>query len=103
MRWLLAEYRATGHGDFLARLLTSAAIIGVGAISGASQAQPVPPPAYAPTQGQFVAPPSAQSVAAANDNNNAQAATRPGAFANSTPGTIVVHINGRAHAGFSSI
>jgi hypothetical protein len=50
-----------------------------------------------------VAQPSAQSVAAANDNNNAQAATRPGAFANPTPGTIVVHINGRAHAGFSSI
>src|SRR5690348_17986213 len=32
-----------------------------------------------------------------NDNNNAQAAAVSGQFANPTPGTIVVHLNGRVN------
>ena len=41
-------------------------------------------------------------LAISNDNNNSQAAARSGPVANPTPGTIVVHINGRVNAGFGS-
>src|SRR5690242_16357669 len=51
-------------------------------------------PAGAPTQGQ-VAYPLVNPTAYVNDNNNYQAPALKGALANPTPGTIVVHINGR--------
>lgn len=71
------------------------------ALADSSDAQGVP--AGAPTQGQQAWLPLGASPATVNDNNNSQAATRPGVFANPTPGTIVVHVNGRVNAGFASI
>jgi hypothetical protein len=84
-------------------LLATVAVLGTGFLTHESRAQNTPASEFAPTQGQFVAQPSAKSVANVNDNNNAQAAAIPGPFANPTPGTIVVHIDGRVHTGFKSI
>ncbi len=84
-------------------LSASVAVLGVGAMAGTGWAQTAPSPSFAPTQGQFAAQPSAKPIATANDNNNARAALTPGAFASPTPGTIVVHIDGRVDAGFKSI
>jgi len=84
-------------------LLTTLAALGASVLTVEGRAQNAPAPEFAPTQGQLVVRQSARPVAIANDNNNAQAAAIPGPFANPTPGTIVVHINGRVHAGFDSI
>src|SRR5215813_13516792 len=84
-------------------LLAGAAMIGAGGIVGAARAQA--PAAFppTPTEGTIVTRPLGPSPAIANDNNNSYASAKPGPFANPTPGTIVIHINGRVNAGFKSI
>jgi hypothetical protein len=84
-----------------AHLLASVGVLAIGAGFGPVLAQTAPSE-FAPTQGQVAWPLTSKSVATANDNNNAQAAARPGALANPTPGTIVIHIGGRVHTGFKS-
>ena len=79
-------------------LLASVATLGTGGLMGAAFAQV---PAGAPTQGQ-TAYPLANPLASANTNNNYQAPAIPGALANPTPGTIVVHINGKVQTTFQS-
>jgi hypothetical protein len=83
-------------------ILSSVALTAIGTIWSTAGAQTVPAPAFVPTQGQSAYTPSARSIATANDNNNAQASAVSGSFANPTPGTIVVHLNGRVNAGFAS-
>jgi predicted porin len=80
-------------------LLAGVAI--AGALS-ASLAQTPPVLPYGPTQGQSVSQATGKSVATANDNNNSQAPALPGPLANPTPGTVVVHIDGRVNTGFAS-
>jgi hypothetical protein len=65
-------------------------------LMGAALAQQ---PIGAPTQGQQ-AWPMANPTASANNNNNYQAPALPGPSANPTPGTIVIHGNGRVQAQF---
>ena len=80
-------------------LLASVATLGTGGLmGGAAFAQA---PAGTPTQGQ-VAYPMASPLASANTNNNYQAPALPGALANPTPGTIVVHVNGKVQTTFQS-
>ncbi len=80
-------------------LLASVATLGTGGLmAGAAFAQA---PAGTPTQGQ-VAYPLANPLASANNNNNYQAPALPGALANPTPGTIVVHVNGKVQTTFQS-
>ena len=79
-------------------LLASVATLGTGGLIGAAFAQV---PAGTPTQGQ-TAYPLANPTALANTNNNYQAPAIPGALANPTPGTIVVHINGKVQTTFQS-
>ncbi len=78
-------------------LLASVAIMGSGGLSSAFAQVP----AGTPTQGQ-TAYPLANPLASANTNNNYQAPAIPGALANPTPGTIVVHINGKVQTTFQS-
>src|SRR6185312_9595586 len=75
-------------------LLASVATLGTGGLMGAAFAQAPAAPVGAPTQGQ-VAYPMANPTAYVNNNNNYQAPALPGPLANPTPGTIVVHINGK--------
>jgi hypothetical protein len=75
-------------------LLASVATLGAGGLTGAAFAQAPAAPVGAPTQGQ-VAFPAANPVSYVNNNNNYQAPALPGALANPTPGTIVVHFNGK--------
>src|SRR6476469_4588495 len=83
-------------------LLASVATLGAtGGLMGAALAQaPVvaqvgaPAVKGAPSQGQ-IAYPLANPTSYVNNNNNYQAAALPGALANPTPGTIVIHINGK--------
>lgn len=84
-------------------LLTSVVVLGAGMMTDVGWAQTTPPSTYAPTQGQVAAQAVSKSVATSNDNNNLQAAAKSGAFANPTPGTIVIHIDGRVNVGFKSI
>ncbi len=79
-------------------LLASVAALGTGGLMGAAFAQA---PAGAPTQGQ-VAYPLASPTAFVNNNNNYQAPALPGALANPTPGTIVIHVNGKVQTTFQS-
>ena len=79
-------------------LLASVATLGTGGLMGAAFAQV---PAGAPTQGQ-TAYPLANPTAFVNNNNNYQAPALPGALANPTPGTIVVHVNGKVQTTFQS-
>ena len=79
-------------------LLASVATLGTGGMMGAAFAQV---PAGAPTQGQ-TAYPLANPTAFVNNNNNYQAPALPGALANPTPGTIVVHMNGKVQTTFQS-
>ena len=58
-------------------------------------------PAGAPSQGQ-VAYPLANPTAYVNNNNNYAAPALPGALANPTPGTIVIHINGKVQTEFQA-
>ncbi|MEJ0018419.1 MAG: hypothetical protein WDN25_18030 [Acetobacteraceae bacterium] len=75
-------------------LLASVATLGAtGGLMNAALAQ-APAPRGAPSQGQM-AYPLANPTAYVNNNNNYQAAALPGALPNPTPGTIVVHINGK--------
>jgi hypothetical protein len=91
-------------------LLASVATLGTGGLAGAALAQtppgaPVPAPLSAPapisgpigapTQGQQAWPAAPAPTAYVNNNNNYQAPMLPGALANPTPGTIVVHFNGK--------
>jgi Gram-negative porin len=93
-------------------LLASVATLGTtGGLMGAALAQtppgaPVPQPPMsapvpisgpigAPSQGQQAWPAAPAPVAYVNSNNNYQAPMLPGALANPTPGTIVVHINAK--------
>src|ERR1700704_350189 len=78
-------------------LLASVAIMGSGGLSSAF----APVPAGTPTQGQ-TAYPLANPLASANTNNNYQAPAIPGALANPTPGTIVIHVNGKVQTTFQS-
>ena len=76
-------------------LLASVATLGTGGLMGAAFAQTAAAPVVgAPSQGQQ-AWPAANPTAYVNDNNNYQAPALPGAVANPTPGTIVIHINGK--------
>jgi len=79
-------------------LLASVATLGAGGLMGAAFAQA---PAGGPTQGQ-AAWPLANPTAFVNNNNNYQAPALPGALANPTPGTIVIHVNGKVQTTFQS-
>ena len=100
------------EGDGMRKLLlASVATFGAGSFAGAAFAQsppgaPVPQPPMsvsapapisgpigAPNQGQQAWPAAPAPVAYVNSNNNYQQPMLPGALANPTPGTIVVHIN----------
>ena len=64
---------------------------------------PISGPIGAPNQGQQAWPLPGQIPSTVNDNNNTAAVLRPGVLANPTPGTIVVHVNGRIETGFAGI
>ena len=72
-------------------MLASVAVVGAAGLMGTGHAQA---PAGAPTQGQ-VAYPMANPTAYVNNNNNYQAQMLPGPLANPTPGTVVIHMNGK--------
>jgi hypothetical protein len=64
---------------------------------------PISGPIGAPNQGQQAWPVPAQIPPTVNENNNTAAVFRAGALADPTPGTIVVHFNGRVETGFAGI
>src|SRR6478609_7392143 len=76
-------------------LLASVATLGTGGLTGVALAQPAGGPVGAPTQGQQAYPAAPAPVAYVNENNNYQAPMLPGPLANPTPGSIVVHFNGK--------
>jgi hypothetical protein len=76
-------------------LLASVATLGTGGLTGVALAQPAGGPLGAPTQGQVAYPAAPAPTAYVNNNNNYQAPALPGPLANPTPGTIVVHFNGK--------
>ena len=82
-------------------LLTSVATLGTGGLMGAAFAQAPTAAVGAPLQGQ-VAYPMANPTAYVNTNNNYQAPALPGPIANPTPGTIVIHMNGKVQTTFQS-
>ena len=82
-------------------LLASVATLGTGGLMGAAFAQAPAAPVGAPTQGQ-VAYPMANPTAYVNNNNNYQAPALPGPIANPTPGTIVIHVNGKIQTTFQN-
>jgi hypothetical protein len=75
-------------------LLASAAMAGATTWLTPAFAQPTAMPMM-PTQGMYATQPSASPPAGANNNNNTNVIAAPGAVANPTPGTVVIHINGR--------
>src|SRR5215472_18390010 len=81
-------------------LLASAAMLGTGGLIGSALAQA--PVVGAPTQGQQAFPPAPSPPAFVNNNNNYQAPALPGALANPTPGTIVIHVNGKVQVDFQT-
>jgi hypothetical protein len=81
-------------------LLASVATLGTGGLTGVALAQPAGGPVGAPTQGQQAYPAAPAPVAYVNENNNYQAPMLPGPLANPTPGTIVVHFNGKVQVDF---
>src|SRR5215472_5677238 len=84
-------------------LLASVATLGTGGLVGAAFAQaPAGGPVGAPTQGQTAWPNAGNPPAFVNNNNNSAAPMLPGALANPTPGTIVVHINGKVQTEFQA-
>ena len=97
-----AEKDGKGAG-MRAVLFTGVAMIGVAGVTVAARSQTPTPLPPTPTEGTLVTRPLGPSPAIANDNNNTYAAVNPGPFASPTPGTIVIHINGRVNAGFKSI
>ena len=80
-------------------LLTSIATLG---FAGAALAQAPTGPVGAPMQGQSAYPMAPAPTAYVNNNNNYQAPALPGALANPTPGTMVLHLNGKVQAGFQA-
>jgi hypothetical protein len=82
-------------------LLASVATLGTGSLMGAAFAQAPAGVVGAPSQGQQ-AWPAANPTAYVNNNNNYQAPALPGALANPTPGTIVIHINGKVQTEFQA-
>ncbi len=81
-------------------LLASVATLGTGGLIGTALAQT--PVIGVPTQGQTAYPPAASPTAYVNNNNNYQAPALPGALANPTPGTMVVHVNGKVQVDFQT-
>jgi hypothetical protein len=84
-------------------LLASVATLGTGGLTGVALAQPAGGPVGAPTQGQQAYPAAPAPVAYVNTNNNYQAPMLPGPLANPTPGTIVVHFNGKVQVDAAGI
>ena len=82
-------------------LLASVATLGTGGLMGAAFAQAPAAAIGAPLQGQ-VAYPMANPTAYVNNNNNYQAPALPGPIANPTPGTVVIHLNGKVQTTFQS-
>jgi outer membrane protein OmpU len=82
-------------------LLASVATLGTGGLMGAAFAQAPAAPARPPTQGQ-AAYQLGNPTAYVNNNNNYQAPALPGPLANPTPGTIVIHLNGKVQTTFQS-
>lgn len=76
-------------------LLASAALVGA---AGLANAQPTAMP-MAPTQGQTAMNTSGNPPAGVNNSNNMAAAATKGAVANPTPGSVVIHFNGRVSSG----
>ena len=77
-------------------LLAGVATLGAVGFAGAAFAQAAAP---SPTEGTLVTAPSG-GPSYANNNNNYQAAALPGPVANPTPGTIVIHVNGKVELDF---
>jgi hypothetical protein len=77
-------------------LLAGVATLGAAGFAGAAFAQAAPP---SPTEGTIITAP-AGGPSYANNNNNYQAAALPGPVANPTPGTIVIHVNGKVEVDF---
>src|SRR5690348_5376185 len=84
-------------------LLASVATLGTGGLTGVALAQPAGAPVGAPTQGQVAYPAAPAPVAYVNSNNNYQAPMLPGPLANPTPGTIVIHFNGKVQVDFGGV
>ncbi|MBN8928905.1 MAG: hypothetical protein BGO51_11735 [Rhodospirillales bacterium 69-11] len=89
-------------------LLASAAVLGAASWLPQAYAQTPPsnpvtgtvveiPKTY--THGVMPTIPTASPPAGANNNNNTAVVPRPGAVANPTPGTVVIHVNGRVTTG----
>ena len=72
-------------------LLAGVATLGAAGFAGTAFGQSAPP---SPTEGTIIAAPSG-GPSYVNNNNNYQAAMLPGPVANPTPGTIVIHVNGK--------
>jgi hypothetical protein len=85
-------------------MLGSVTTLSVGVLAGTAYAQtPEVPPPPVLTQGQVAMTPAKLPPASANDNNNSQASAFSGAVGVPTPGTLVVHINGRVEVDFMGI
>src|SRR3984957_7353150 len=91
-------------------LLASVATLGTVGLRGSAFPQSPPvaptapfPPPPVPTQGQAAWTPAAAPPAGANNNNNYQAPALPGPVANPTPGTIVIHVNGKVEVDIQGI
>jgi predicted porin len=84
----------------VATLASTGGLLGTAVAQAPGPISPITVPAQPPTfsQGQVATTPSWSPPAGANNNNNYQAPMLPGAVANPTPGTIVVHLNGRVVA-----
>ena len=80
-------------------LLASIATLGAGGLMEAAFAQALTAVAGAPWQGH-VAFPMANPTSYVN--NNYQAPALPGPIASPTPGTIVIHMNGKVQTTFQS-
>ena len=76
-------------------LLTSMAALGTWGLTGVALAQAPTGAVGAPTQGQSAYPAAPAPMAYVNNNNNYQAPALPGTAANPTPGTLVLHFNGK--------
>jgi len=79
-------------------LLASVATLGAGGFAGVAYAQA--PAGY--MQGQAPIPPTG-GPSFVNNNNNYQAPALPGPVANPTPGTIVIHVNGKVQVDFQGV
>ena len=80
-------------------LLAGVATLGAAGFAGAAFAQAPAAAPPSPTEGTILTAPSG-GPSYANNNNNYQAAQLPGPVANPTPGTIVIHINGKVQVDF---